>query len=106
MAMRQQDLPKSGLSPSQLADEAREVRRRILLTIQAAGLGHVGGDLSVTDILTTLFFGVLDIDPANPTKLDRDRLILSKGHCAAALYTVLARRGFFEESELGTFMKP
>jgi len=104
--MRQQTLLKNDVSPRQLADEAREVRRRILLTIQAAGLGHVGGDLSVTDILTTLFFGVLDIDPANPTKPDRDRLILSKGHCAAALYTVLARRGFFEESELGTFMKP
>lgn len=104
--MRQQTLLKNDVSPRQLADEAREIRRRILLTIQAAGLGHVGGDLSVTDILTTLFFGVLDIDPANPTKPDRDRLILSKGHCAAALYTVLARRGFFEESELGTFMKP
>jgi transketolase len=103
--MKQRDLSKF-VSPQWLSGEAREVRRRILLTIQAAGLGHVGGDLSVADILTTLFFGVLDIDPANPAKPDRDRLILSKGHCAAALYTVLARRGFFDESELATFMKP
>lgn len=105
MNEKQQNLSNS-VSPEWLAGEAREVRRRILLTIEAAGLGHVGGDLSVTDILTTLFFGVLDIDPTNLAKPDRDRLILSKGHCAAALYTVLARRGFFDESELATFMKP
>jgi transketolase len=95
-----------GASPEALADEAREVRKRIIVTIGKAGLGHVGGDLSVTDILTTLFFGVLDVDPRDPRKADRDRFILSKGHCAAALYTVLARRGFFEEAELDTFMKP
>lgn len=94
------------LGPDELAAEATEVRRRILTTIGAAGLGHVGGDLSVTDILVTLFFGVLDIDPRNPLRDDRDRFVLSKGHCAAALYTVLARRGFFDEAELATFAKP
>ncbi|WP_210251363.1 transketolase [Aureimonas psammosilenae] len=96
----------SGLDAAGIRDEAREVRKRILAMIGEAGLGHVGGDLSVTDILTTLFFGVLDVDPADPTKATRDRFILSKGHCAAALYTVLARRGFFDEAELSTFMKP
>ncbi|MBO0903002.1 transketolase [Jiella sonneratiae] len=94
------------MTPAALSEEARQVRRRILTTIRAAGLGHVGGDLSVTDILTTLFFSVLAIDPADPEKADRDRFILSKGHCAAALYTVLARRGFFAEEELDTFMQP
>ncbi|GGE10517.1 transketolase [Aureimonas endophytica] len=94
------------LDAAALREEAREVRKRILVTIGEAGLGHVGGDLSVTDILTTLFFGVLDVEPAAPQAPGRDRFILSKGHCAAALYTVLARRGFFEEAELSTFMKP
>ncbi|KQT85598.1 transketolase [Aurantimonas sp. Leaf443] len=89
-----------------LAREATETRKRIIQTIGTAGLGHVGGDLSVTDILVTLFFNVLAIDPAEPMAEDRDRFVLSKGHCAAALYTVLARRGFFPEAELETFMKP
>ncbi|TSD90629.1 transketolase [Mycobacterium sp. KBS0706] len=73
--------------------------------IGQAGLGHVGGDLSVTDILATLFFGVLDLDPANPMRPDRDRFILSKGHCAAALYSTLALRGFIPTDLLGSFMK-
>lgn len=92
--------------PADLAREASEVRKRILTTIGEAGLGHVGGDLSVTDILVTLFFSVLNVDPQNPLMADRDRFVLSKGHCAAALYTVLARRGFLPEAELSTFMKP
>ncbi len=94
------------LDAGRLAAEAAEVRKRIITTIGRAGLGHVGGDLSVTDILVTLFFNVLNIDPAEPLKETRDRFVLSKGHCAAALYTVLARRGFFPEAELDTFMKP
>ena len=85
---------------------AAAVRVKIVETIARAGLGHVGGDLSVTDILTALYFGVLDVDPAIPTKPDRDRFILSKGHCAAAFYSVLALRGFFDPSALGDFMKP
>ncbi|WGF89734.1 transketolase [Marinivivus vitaminiproducens] len=92
--------------PARLAAEATEVRKRILTTIGAAKMGHVGGDLSVTDILVTLFFGVLNVDPARPEMPDRDRFVLSKGHCAAALYTVLARRGFFAEDELASFMQP
>ena len=65
------------------------VRRRILSTISGAGLGHVGGDLSVTDILVTLFEGVLRIDPAEPNWPLRDRFILSKGHCAVALLSLI-----------------
>jgi transketolase len=89
-----------------LGDRAKETRRSIIEMISRAGQGHVGGDLSVTDILTTLFSSVLNIDPANPTKPDRDRFILSKGHCSAALYSTLAHSGFFATSELATFMEP
>ncbi|MBW8724329.1 MAG: transketolase [Inquilinus limosus] len=89
-----------------LAGAAAEIRGSVLRMIGQAGLGHVGGDLSVTDILATLFFGVLDLDPANPTRSDRDRFILSKGHCAAALYSTLALRGFIPADLLGSFMAP
>lgn len=88
------------------ADEARLVRRTIIETIAEAGQGHVGGDLSVTDILTVLFDQVLRIDPEEPRWDDRDRFVLSKGHCAAALYSTLAQTGFFAPAELSTFMAP
>ncbi len=90
----------------QLAEVATDVRRSIVEMIAAARAGHIGGDLSVTDILTTLVFAVLRIDPAAPTQPDRDRLILSKGHCAAALYSVLALRGFLPRAQLASFMRP
>ena len=68
--------------------------------IHGAGLGHIGGDFSVTDILVTLFFGgVLLHDPANPNDPDRDRFVLSKGHSAAALYTTLAMAVYFDEAD-------
>lgn len=85
---------------------ARAVRRAVVRTIDAARAGHIGGDLSVTDILTVLYAAVLDVDPADPRAPGRDRFILSKGHCAAALYAVLALRGFIAPDALGTFMKP
>ena len=89
-----------------LDERARSTRRSILRMISQAGQGHVGGDLSVTDILTTLFSAVLRIDPENPTLPERDRFILSKGHCSAALYSTLAHTGFFSPEELVTFMEP
>jgi len=92
--------------PKQLTQIATENRRQNLLMLMNAPLGHIGGDLSVTDILTTLYFGVLNIDPAFPDKPDRDRLILSKGHCAGALYVTLAERGFFPVEDLSTWVKP
>lgn len=85
---------------------AQRIRRSVVRMIDAARAGHIGGDLSVSDILATLYLGVLEIDPAEPTKQDRDRFILSKGHCAAALYSVLAQCGYFSTDELGTFMAP
>jgi len=89
-----------------LEERARAKRRRIIEMIAAAGQGHIGGDLSVTDILTALFDAVLDIDPAEPDRPRRDRLVLSKGHCSAALYTSLAMCGYFPTDELTTFMQP
>jgi transketolase len=89
-----------------LAEIARDVRRDIVQTIQRAGLGHIGGDLSVTDILVTSYWTALRVDPTAPDDPDRDRFVLSKGHCAAALYSVLARCGFFPRSQLQTFAQP
>ena len=89
-----------------LAAQAKEARRNIVRTIDSAGQGHIGGDLSVIDVMTTIFYGVLNHDPANPSLPNRDRFILSKGHCAAALYSTLASCGYFDASELATFMGP
>ena len=85
---------------------AAEIRLSIVHTIDGAKMGHIGGDLSVTDILVTLFFGVLRHRPAEPEWAGRDRFVLSKGHCSAALYSVLARAGFFDASLLRSFMAP
>ena len=74
--------------------------------IGRARAGHIGGDLSATDTLATLFFAVLRVDPQAPKEPKRDRFILSKGHCAAALYSTLALRGFFPIDDLATFMQP
>ena len=89
-----------------LADAARLIRRRNLALIQAAGLGHVGGDLSATDIVATLFLAVLDIDPQNPKLRERDRFVMSKGHSSGVLYTTLAACGFFDPALLDTYMQP
>lgn len=89
-----------------IQDLARRIRRADLQMIKTAGLGHVGGDMSVTDILATLYGGVLSIDPAHPDDPERDRFVLSKGHCAGALYCTLALCGFFAQSELSSFAQP
>src|SRR3954468_1133952 len=85
---------------------ATDVRRSVVAMVDRAGLGHIGGGLSVTDILVTLFGAVLDVDPTQPGREDRDRFVLSKGHCAGALYATLAHCGFFAKDELETFMAP
>ncbi len=85
---------------------AYDLRIRDLQMIHEAGLGHTGGDMSAMDILTVLYFRVLKVDPANPTNPDRDRFVMSKGHCSGALYTTLAHAGFFPKDELASYMKP
>ena len=67
--------------------------------IHNSGAGHGGGDLSVVDILATLYFQVMNVSPDNWTDPDRDRFLLSKGHCADALYCVLGEKGFFDKQE-------
>jgi transketolase len=101
------------LAGAEPGHRAEMLRRRANLSrttdlemIRRAGLGHVGGDMSVLDILTTLFFAVLRVDPEKPDWPDRDRLVLSKGHTAGALYATLAAAGFFAAAELDTFAAP
>lgn len=84
---------------------ARRGRWLVISTVARSGAGHVGGPLSAMDLLVALYFGVLNIDPDNPAKPDRDRFILSKGHSAMGLYAVMAMRGYFPEAELATFDK-
>ena len=79
---------------------ATEVRLGILEGVHAAASGHPGGSLSIADILTYLYFEEMNVDPKNPKWDDRDRFVLSKGHCAPALYTVLALKGFFPREEI------
>lgn len=89
----------------QLTLTALKVRRGIIDSIHAAKAGHPGGSLSIADLLTYLYFDKMNIDPANPKMEGRDRLVLSKGHAAPALYSVLAHRGFFPVEELITLRK-
>jgi transketolase len=89
-----------------LADRARHIRRTSLRMVHAARLGHPGGDLSAADILATLFFHTLRVDPKNPRDPGRDRFILSKGHASGALYATLAEAGFIPAADLDTYMRP
>jgi transketolase len=90
----------------ELRSTANAIRRRNLEILHAAGLGHTGGDLSAADILTALYFAVLEVDPAQPDAPDRDRYIQSKGHASGVLYTTLAAAGFIPDSLLDAYMAP
>ncbi len=89
-----------------IREKALWMRRRSVRMVHEAQLGHPGGDLSATDVLATLYFGVLRHDPSRPSDPTRDRFIMSKGHATGALYTVLAASGFFPEDWLDTYMQP
>ncbi|MHC1684579.1 MAG: transketolase [Clostridiaceae bacterium] len=84
----------------ELKKVARNVRVNIVEAVAAAKSGHPGGSLSVADILTVLYFEKMNINPEDPKMENRDRLVLSKGHVAPALYSVLAERGYFPKEEL------
>ncbi len=81
---------------------ANDVRRGIIDSVYSAGCGHPGGSLSIADILTYLYFEEMNVDPKDPKKQDRDRFVLSKGHTAPGLYSVLAERGYFPKEDLVT----
>ena len=89
----------------QLKRTANNVRLGIIEAVYNAACGHPGGSLSIADILTYLYFEEMKIDPKNPHFDGRDRFVLSKGHTAPALYSVLAERGFFPKEELVTLRK-
>lgn len=87
----------------QLKKQAALIRKHIIDEVYSAASGHPGGSLSCTDILTVLYFHVMRVDVNNPRWPDRDRFVLSKGHCAPALYATLAEKGFFPAEELVKF---
>ena len=89
----------------ELKQKAIEIRKGIIKAVYCAQSGHPGGSLSVADILTVLYFHEMNIKPENPNWEDRDRLVLSKGHCSPALYSCLANRGYFPIEDLKTFRK-
>ncbi len=82
---------------------AYKIRRDAVTAVHSAASGHPGGSLSIADILAVLYFDEMNIDPKNPKNPDRDRFVLSKGHCAPALYGALAERGFFPVEDIKTF---
>ncbi len=86
-----------------LKKKSYEIRKDIVSLVHHAGTGHIGGDLSVTDILVALYYKHMNIDPYNTEDPARDRFVLSKGHSVEALYCVLADRGFFPREELQTY---
>lgn len=87
----------------ELALTAVNIRRKALEAIEAAHSGHVGGSFSAADILAVLYFEKMHIDPEDPKNPDRDRFVLSKGHCTPTMYATLALRGYFPVEDLKTF---
>ncbi len=96
MSLKPEELTK-------LKDVARNLRVTLIDVMAWSGGSHIGGSLSIVDILTILYFKLLKVDPANPDWEERDRFILSKGHAAAGYIPVLAKRGFFPEEDLKSF---
>ena len=89
-----------------LRQAAAAVRIHALEMVHHAKVGHPGGDLSSADVMVTLYLAVMRLRPTEPTWADRDRFIMSKGHCSAAFYATLAEAGFITKDMLGTFMDP
>lgn len=88
-----------------LKSAAKQIRRDIITMISEAGSGHPGGSLSATDLMTAVYFEAANLKPDNPKWEDRDRIIYSKAHVTPLIYSVLARRGFFDPTILPTFRK-
>lgn len=88
---------------TELSVIANKIRKNALTAVYSAKSGHPGGSLSIADVLALLYFEIMNIDPKNPKNPDRDRLVLSKGHAAPALYSALALRGYFPIEDIPTF---
>ncbi|MBR5998929.1 MAG: transketolase [Candidatus Methanomethylophilaceae archaeon] len=93
------------LNVDELQNIANKMRLDVVEMTTEAGSGHPGGSLSAADAVATLYFRIMNVDPADPYKEDRDRFVLSKGHAAPILYAVLAERGYFPVEELKTLRK-
>lgn len=91
------------MNKQELTNISKEIRKEIVEMVYQAGSGHPGGALSITDILTYLYFEKMNVNPKDPKDADRDRLVLSKGHCCAALYACLAEKGFIPKEDLKGF---
>lgn len=87
----------------ELEIKAYNIRKNAVTAVYSASSGHPGGSLSSADLMAVLYFDTMNIDPKNPKMEDRDRFVLSKGHCSPALYGTLAEAGFFDKEELKTF---
>ena len=91
------------MQTKELMLQAEKNRKRLVEIVQIAKAGHIGGGLSSMNMLTALYFGVMKLDPKNPKWEDRDRFVMSKGHCVEALYSVLEHRGFITKELTDTY---
>lgn len=89
----------------ELQEKANAIRKGIIEAVYYGKSGHPGGSLSIADILAVLYFEEMNVEVQNPNWEERDRFVLSKGHCSPALYATLAEKGFFSKEELKTFRK-
>lgn len=89
-----------------LNEKAKEIRKLTVKTIGGLGVGHIGGAVSICEVLAALYFDVMNVDPENPKMENRDRFVLSKGHAGPAVYATLALKGFLKEEELDTLNRP
>lgn len=91
------------MNNKELEIKAYNIRKNAVTAVYSASSGHPGGSLSSADLMAVLYFDEMNVDPKNPKMEDRDRFVLSKGHCSPALYGALAEAGFFDKEELKTF---
>ena len=91
------------MNNKELEIKAHNIRKNAVTAVYSASSGHPGGSLSSADLMAVLYFDEMNVDPKNPKMEDRDRFVLSKGHCSPALYGTLAEAGFFDKEELKTF---
>lgn len=97
--------PRGGIDEAFLAQTANQIRQDIIEMLLEAGSGHSAGSLGMADVFTALYFAVLNVDPADPWKPDRDRVVLSNGHICPVWYATLAERGFFDTAQLDTLRR-
>lgn len=89
-----------------LKEKAREIRKLTVKTIGGLGVGHIGGAVSICEVLAALYFDAMNIDPEDPQMDNRDRFVLSKGHAGPAVYATLALKGYLPMEELDTLNRP